>query len=145
MAWEARRQIAGGDAEKVGWPRLCKEDIRCMQDAEELLRNAEKWRKANARRRRKEGELRALGELPPIEEEDEEDDEMVTRGGESVREISWIWTMAGTAGTDEELEDGTFWILIWIQGADLEDQKHCVSSGQRRGHAVVSGRRRCGF
>ncbi|KAJ7895669.1 hypothetical protein B0H13DRAFT_1624341 [Mycena leptocephala] len=106
MAWEARRQLAGGDAKKVGWPRLRKEDIRCMQDAEQVSRNTEKRRKANERRVQREGELRALGELPPLPEEDAEDNEMITRGGESFREISWIWTVAGTAGTDEELEDG---------------------------------------
>jgi hypothetical protein len=31
---------------------------------------------------------------------------MVTRGGENMREVPWIWTMAGTTGTDKELEDG---------------------------------------
>lgn len=92
----------------MGWPQLKKEDIRCMQDAEELLRNAEKRRKANERRLRKEDELREDGLLP-----EEEDDEMVTRGGESVREISWIWTMAGTAGTDKELEGGK--CICWHQ------------------------------
>jgi hypothetical protein len=108
MAWQARLRIAGGDQSKVGWPQLKKEDIRCMQDAEELSRNAEKRRKANEWRLRKEDELREDGLLP-----EEEDDEMVTRGGESVREISWIWTMAGTAGTDEELEGGE--CICWHQ------------------------------
>jgi hypothetical protein len=42
MAWKARLKIAGGDEALVGWPQLKKEDIRCMQDAEELSRNAEK-------------------------------------------------------------------------------------------------------
>ncbi|KAJ7834834.1 hypothetical protein B0H13DRAFT_1653010 [Mycena leptocephala] len=113
MAWEARRKIAGGNVEKVGWPKLRKEDIRCMQDPEELSRNAEKRRKANERRLRKEGELRASGELPPLPEDDDDDDEMVTRGGESVREISWIWTVSGTAGTDAELEDGKCANYLW--------------------------------
>jgi hypothetical protein len=97
-----------GDRSKVGWPELKKEDIRCMQDAEELSRNAEKRRKADERRTRREEELREDGLLPPLPEDD---DEMVTRGGENRREISWIWTMAGTAGTDEELEDGKAFLL----------------------------------
>jgi hypothetical protein len=46
----------------------------------------------------------ADGLLPQLDDDD--DDEMVTRGGENVRQVSWIWTMAGTAGTEEELEDG---------------------------------------
>jgi hypothetical protein len=103
MAWQARLLIAGGNKDKVGWPQLKKEDIRCMQDAEELSRNAEKRRRAAARREQWEDEMRADGLLPLM---DEDDDEMVTRGGENVRQVSWIWTMAGTAGTEEELEDG---------------------------------------
>ncbi|KAJ7441809.1 hypothetical protein B0H11DRAFT_2251870 [Mycena galericulata] len=72
-AWEARRKLANGDEGMVGWPRLKKEDIWCMQDAEELSRTAEKRRKASLRRARKEEEL-----LPIAEEE--EGEEMVTRG-----------------------------------------------------------------
>lgn len=107
MAWRARLVFAGEDESKVGWPKLRKQDIRCMQDAEELSRTAEKRRRANQARMRKEDDLRANGLLPPLEAwVDEEDDEMVTRGGENMREILWIWTMAGAAGTDEELEDG---------------------------------------
>jgi hypothetical protein len=104
MAWQARLRIARGEKSRVGWPQLKKEDIRCMQDAEMLSRNAEKRRKANERRVRKESEMREDGLLPQVEED--EDDEMVARGGENMREVSWIWTVAGTAGTDEELEDG---------------------------------------
>jgi hypothetical protein len=99
--------MVGGDKAKVAWPELKKEDICCMQDAKELSRNQEKRRKANERRMRREDELREDGLLPPLPEaEDDGDDEMVTRGGENLREISWIWTMAGTAGTDEEIQDG---------------------------------------
>jgi hypothetical protein len=104
MAWRARLRIAKGDKSKVGWPELKKEDIQCMQDAEELSRNAEKRRRAEERRVRREDELREDGLLAPVGEDDE--DEMVTRGGENMRQVSWIWTVAGTAGTDEELEDG---------------------------------------
>ncbi|KAJ7604057.1 hypothetical protein DFH06DRAFT_1021549, partial [Mycena polygramma] len=107
MAWNARLRLAGGgDALKVGWPQLKKEDIRCMQDTEQLSRNAEKRRKANTRLLQREQEAQEDGELPPLLEEEEDEADMVTRGGENFREISWIWTMAGTAGTDEELEDG---------------------------------------
>jgi hypothetical protein len=104
MAWQARLRIARGEKSRVGWPQLKKEDIRCMQDAEMLSRNAEKRQKANERRVRKESEMREDRLLPQVEED--EDDEMVARGGENMRKVSWIWTVAGTAGTDEELEDG---------------------------------------
>ncbi|KAJ7800235.1 hypothetical protein B0H14DRAFT_2387450 [Mycena olivaceomarginata] len=110
MAWQARLRIAGGDVSKVGWPQLKKEDIRCMQDAEEVSRNAEKRRKATERRLHREEEMREDGLLPQLDPED--DDDMVTRGGQNMHQISWIWTMAGTAGTDEELEDGAFLFSI---------------------------------
>jgi hypothetical protein len=109
MAWRARLRIANGDVSKVGWPQLKKEDIRCMQDPEELSRKAEKRRKAEERRVRREDELREDGFLLPGADDD---DDMVTRGGENMREISWIWTVAGTAGTDEELEDGNANLLF---------------------------------
>ncbi|KAF8134145.1 hypothetical protein K438DRAFT_1519764, partial [Mycena galopus ATCC 62051] len=35
MAQEARCRLADGDLTKVGWQALRKEDIRCMEDAEE--------------------------------------------------------------------------------------------------------------
>ncbi|KAJ7745164.1 hypothetical protein B0H14DRAFT_2637194 [Mycena olivaceomarginata] len=113
MAWQAWLRIARGEKSKVGWPQLKKEDIRCMQDAEMLSRNAEKRRKANERRVRKESEMREDGLLPQVEED--EDDEMVAHGGENMREVSWIWTVAGT---------------------------HCVLSGRNRGRGVGGGLRR---
>jgi hypothetical protein len=70
---------------------------------------------------RREDELREDGLLPPLPEvEDDGDDEMVTRGGENLREISWIWTMAGTAGTDEEIQDGGY--SFWETGIDFIDK-----------------------
>ncbi|KAJ7159910.1 hypothetical protein C8R43DRAFT_1086852 [Mycena crocata] len=49
MAWEAKRRLAGGDVAAVGWHILAKEDIRCMEDKDELARDAKK-RKAQAQR-----------------------------------------------------------------------------------------------
>jgi hypothetical protein len=105
MAWKAKVALGGGDEGSVGWRKLRKEDIRLMEDAEELTRKAEKQKKATARRIRKEAELRESGEMPP--ENEDEDAERRARGGENMRQISWIWTEAGISGTDLELEDGT--------------------------------------
>ncbi|KAJ7116750.1 hypothetical protein C8R46DRAFT_1051327 [Mycena filopes] len=117
-AWEARCRITGGDASK---------------DAEELTRNAEKRRKANARRVRVEEELREDGLLPPV---DEDEDDMVTRGGggENVREISWIWTVAGTAGTDEELEDALRieWAKAWAWSQRWTEEVRLLEEEWRR-------------
>ncbi|KAJ7768836.1 hypothetical protein B0H16DRAFT_1716037 [Mycena metata] len=103
MAWEAKRLLANGDSNRVGWHVLRKEDIRCMEDAEELLRNADKRKAQERQRRDREDALRETGELPPLTVEEE--GERAARGGENVREISWIWTAAGTSGTDAELEE----------------------------------------
>ncbi|KAJ7715371.1 hypothetical protein B0H14DRAFT_2644141 [Mycena olivaceomarginata] len=132
MAWQARLRIANGDKSKVGWPQLKKEDICCMQDAEERSRNAEKRRKASERLRRKEDELREDGLLPALEED--KDDEMVTRGGENFREISWIWTVAGTAGTDEELEDALRieWSKAWARSRHWTEEVRLLEEEWRR-------------
>ncbi|KAF8217416.1 hypothetical protein K438DRAFT_1556305 [Mycena galopus ATCC 62051] len=110
MAWKARHCLAGGDVSKVGWPELKKEDICCMEDAEELSRNAEKQWKAAEQRKRKEDELHEDGLMLG----DEEDDEMVTHGGESVREVLCVWTMAGTVGTDEGLKNGVWFPCVQL-------------------------------
>ncbi|KAJ7024108.1 hypothetical protein C8F04DRAFT_969398 [Mycena alexandri] len=137
MAWEARLRIAGGDESKVGWPKLRKGDIRCMQDAEELSRNAEKRRRANAQRLQREEEYRDDGLLPEVDSD--EDDAMVTRGGENMREISWIWTLAGTAGTDEELEDGRRltalrieWAKAWARSRRWTEEVRLLEEEWRR-------------
>ncbi|KAJ7188443.1 hypothetical protein C8R46DRAFT_1205599 [Mycena filopes] len=94
MAWEARFRMADGDATKVGWPPLKKEDIRCMQDAEELSRNAEKRRKADARR---EEEYREDRWLPAV---NEDDDEMEL---EDVLRIEWAKAWARSRQWTEEV------------------------------------------
>ncbi|KAJ7851559.1 hypothetical protein B0H13DRAFT_2360051 [Mycena leptocephala] len=135
MAWRAQLRMVGGDKAKVGWPELKKEDICCMQDAEELSRNQEKRRKANERQMRREDELREDGLLPPLPEvEDDGDDEMVTRGGENLREISWIWTMAGTAGTDEEIQDALRieWAKAWARSRRWTEEVRLLEEEWRR-------------
>ncbi|KAJ7936119.1 hypothetical protein B0H13DRAFT_2226828 [Mycena leptocephala] len=130
MAWQALLVIRKGDETKVEWKRLRKEDIRCMQDAEEVSRGAEKRRKADERRWRKEDELRAYGELPPLAE----GEEMTTRGGENMRQVSWIWTVTGTAGTDEELEDALRieWAKAWARSRRWTEEVRLLEEEWRR-------------
>jgi hypothetical protein len=113
MAWEAKRSLVGVDAEAVGWKKLLKEDIRCMQDAEELARSELKRRAQDERRRQREDTLRREGELPPLTAEEEE---RAVRGGESVRQVSWIWTGAGMMGSDADLEEGELGFLFFLGG-----------------------------
>ncbi|KAJ7019263.1 hypothetical protein C8F04DRAFT_913208, partial [Mycena alexandri] len=103
MAYEARRCLFNGDTNLIGWRVLRQGDIRCMEDAEEVRSGAEKRRQQTERRLRREDDLRALGELPPLTAEERE--RVVRDGGENVREVSWIWTGTGTTGTDVELRE----------------------------------------
>jgi hypothetical protein len=110
MAWEAKRKLGGGDAAAVGWTKLLKEDIRCMEDPEELSRREHKRKAQDERRRQREEALRCEGELPPLTE----DEERVARGGESVWQVSWIWTGAGMMGAGADLEEGEY--VFWEIG-----------------------------
>jgi hypothetical protein len=113
VAWNALWVNAGQDEHLVGWKKLKKEDIRCMEDAEDLALREAKRRKAKDRRKRKYAELIAHAVEVPAwlnagEEEDGDggDDDAEGRVRESRREVSWIWMGAGSTGTDAELEDG---------------------------------------
>ncbi|KAJ7092096.1 hypothetical protein C8R43DRAFT_908180, partial [Mycena crocata] len=85
-AWSAIRLLKGGDASKVGWLKLRKQDIRLMEEPEELSRRMAKKKKQLERQR---------------------DGERTARPGENHRDISWIWKATGSGGTDAQLEDGT--------------------------------------
>ncbi|KAF7295136.1 CxC2 domain-containing protein [Mycena indigotica] len=63
-AWLALVLIAEGIEGNVGWKRLLKEDIRCLEDSEELVKKQMKAKKAEVRRARDERELRAAGITP---------------------------------------------------------------------------------
>ncbi|KAJ7789818.1 hypothetical protein B0H14DRAFT_3502546 [Mycena olivaceomarginata] len=88
--------------------------------------------KVNERCLRKESEMHDDGLLPELEED--EDDEMVTRRGESMREVSWIWTVAGTAGTDKELEDALRieCAKAWARSRQWTEEVHLLEEEWRR-------------
>ncbi|KAF8139157.1 hypothetical protein K438DRAFT_2118931 [Mycena galopus ATCC 62051] len=140
MAWEARCLLADGDAGKVGWHALKKEDIRCMEDAEDLARNEEKRKGQEERRKHRENELRRQGELPPLTREERE---RAAQSGESVREVSWIWMGAGTTRSDADLDEGTRMFSGWnlLNTAD-ESFQHCVLSGASHMHVQEDGRKK---
>ncbi|KAF7347051.1 hypothetical protein MVEN_01458900 [Mycena venus] len=104
MAWEAKRRLANGDRSTFTWRPLRQEDIRTMEDAEDLRRTEDQRRKATERRLEREERLRASGELPPLTAEEQE--RAKRNATENTRQVSWIWTAAGLAGTDAELEEG---------------------------------------
>ncbi|KAJ7718483.1 hypothetical protein DFH07DRAFT_973264 [Mycena maculata] len=125
VAHAALVALAGEDG-VVGWPKLKREDIRCMQDAEELSKRAERQKQGLERRLQREAVLREDGELPPLNEEGGEDEDMFTRGGENVREVSWIWTLAGRSGTDAELEDALRieWAKSWARAHRWNEEEN---------------------
>ncbi|KAF7325365.1 CxC2 domain-containing protein [Mycena sanguinolenta] len=104
--WEAVRKLSGGDEDLVGWRVLKWEDIRCMEDTEDLYKKAKARAAREATRRQKTSEKRAHGMLPAEEDDDMEWEEDGGRGPENQRQISWIWVVAGTEGTDAGLENG---------------------------------------
>ncbi|KAJ7071702.1 hypothetical protein B0H15DRAFT_925776 [Mycena belliarum] len=112
-AWEAMRALNGGNPRKVGWRVLKRADIRCMQDKEDLAKKARRERATASWRERRVRELREEGMLPAEEDEDEtmdwedagNDDDDVGDGPENKRQISWIWAVAGTTGSDADLDD----------------------------------------
>jgi hypothetical protein len=112
--WRACLRLVEGDMAALGWKQLKKEDIRQMEDAEELTEKAAACKKKEARRREaeqrliREGEMRRPLAVDPVpEDDDSEGEEHRAEAGEGARVISWIWTMAGTTRTNTNLEDGT--------------------------------------
>ncbi|KAF7311821.1 CxC2 domain-containing protein [Mycena indigotica] len=83
-AWRALVLIEGGREEAVGWKRLRQEDIRCLEDPEHIVKKDLRGQRAEARRARKEAELRAVGITPlnihrvQVEGKSDEEEEGVT-------------------------------------------------------------------
>ncbi|KAJ7896246.1 hypothetical protein B0H14DRAFT_2558175 [Mycena olivaceomarginata] len=112
-AWGALLAAAGGNVSQVGWHKLVREDIRCMEDPADLVMKEMKRKKAKERRKRKYDELLAHGvDVPAWDRNQEEDsdgggDEAVGRKAtESQREVSWIWMGARNTGSDAGFENG---------------------------------------
>jgi hypothetical protein len=89
-----------------------------MEDPEMLSKREQKRKAARERELLRHMELAAMGEVPLInprrtldDEEgndansDEEPGDAYTLG-ESRRQVSWIWTLAGRSGSDEEMLEG---------------------------------------
>jgi hypothetical protein len=119
-AWEGIRKLNNGDEGMVGWRVLRREDIRCMEDAEDLRKKAKAREAQNMKRRQKKAELRAQGLLSVEEEEemdcDEEEEGVDDRGPENQRLVSWIWTLAGTEGSDAAFGEGAskIWMAVMV-------------------------------
>ncbi|KAJ6488289.1 hypothetical protein C8R47DRAFT_1216093 [Mycena vitilis] len=146
-AWNALRLLEGGDPSKVGWRQLKKEDIRLMEDQEELTRRDVQRRKreqaklARARRMQAEGDDGGLMIMDDEEEADRDGDhdddgeeERVANTTENRRLVSWIWTVAGTTGSDAELEEALRieWAKAWARSRRWKEEVLLVEEEYRR-------------
>ncbi|KAJ7610369.1 hypothetical protein FB45DRAFT_1037941 [Roridomyces roridus] len=133
MAWQARLSLSGGDERAVGWPRLRKADIRCMEDAEALAKKGDKRQRAAAR----EQQLRREGGLPEEDVEMGSDgDEEGVRASEKNREVSWIWARTGSSGTDgnAELQEALRieWAKAWARSRRWKEERRMLEEEWRR-------------
>ncbi|KAJ7042238.1 hypothetical protein C8F04DRAFT_946268 [Mycena alexandri] len=105
-----------------------------------LSRRQAKRERQEERRRARERCLTAEGELPlvaastEVDDDDSNGEEREARGGESVREVSWIWTVAGTAGTDAELEDALRieWVKAYARSRRWKEEVMLLEEEMRR-------------
>ncbi|KAF8171708.1 hypothetical protein K438DRAFT_1773011 [Mycena galopus ATCC 62051] len=82
-------------------------------------------------RRRRENELHREGELPPLTREERE---RAAQSRESVREVSWIWTGAGTTGSDADLDEALRieWCKVYARTRRWEEEVKLVEEEVRR-------------
>ncbi|KAJ7163432.1 hypothetical protein C8R43DRAFT_946874 [Mycena crocata] len=124
----ALRSLMNGDESKVGQRRLCQEDIRAMEDAEELSKCQEKRKKQRERRRAHHEMLDAEGERNHPDDEEEWSDVEESGNGEADKgptcntmenrcEISWIWAARTAGRTDAGMEEGLKieWAKAWAR------------------------------
>ncbi|KAJ7715639.1 hypothetical protein B0H16DRAFT_1339627 [Mycena metata] len=136
-AWDALARLNNG---VHGWQKLRKRDIRLLEDAEELSKRQRRRERQDARSLERQRRLIEAGELrpptPPTDGESDhgEDGERAARGGESVREISWIWTVAGTEGTDGDLEGALRieWAKAYARKRRWQEEVQLLQEEQRR-------------
>ncbi|KAJ7500190.1 hypothetical protein B0H11DRAFT_2225734 [Mycena galericulata] len=134
-AWDALRRLNGGDEMQVGWRVLRREDIRCMEDAEDYSKRAQARKERDERRRKLLQALRDEGGVLPAEDDDDMGSEEGTgRGTENERQISWIWTYTETTGTDAELLEAlkVEWSKAFARTRRWEEEEGLLKEEYRR-------------
>ncbi|KAF7316918.1 hypothetical protein HMN09_00425900 [Mycena chlorophos] len=120
--YQAARAALCRIEENVVWPVLKAADIRCMEDTDDLTKREAQRRRQQERRARQLAQLLELGVITReqmdegLGSDDEDDSEENTKEkqpgeGESRRQISWIWTSAATTGSEQHLQEGSFYYL----------------------------------
>ncbi|KAF7305756.1 CxC2 domain-containing protein [Mycena chlorophos] len=162
QAWRSLVLISGEDAVKVTWNRLRKEDIRCMQDSEELAKQAEREQRAKARRAEQAKQLAAAGLGPLVGKDVESDSESDSdsgasagggddddvfgplpsihnerldqpiQRGEGTRTLSWIWTKTERSETDAGMAEAIEWAKAWARARRWNEELIIVKDEARR-------------
>ncbi|KAJ7190936.1 hypothetical protein GGX14DRAFT_603100 [Mycena pura] len=114
---------------QMGWRALC---ALTPGGEAALSRRKEKERRARVREEARNAELLSFGLRPDDDDDLEDDSEEV---GESWREMSWIWTLAGTAGVSEQdLEDALRieWSKAYSRTRRWREEVRTLGEEQRR-------------
>ncbi|KAF7295904.1 hypothetical protein HMN09_01134400 [Mycena chlorophos] len=139
MAWMALFWMVGGVEADVGWPKLEKADIRCMQEAETLSRKQAERQRKEQNQRAREARLVDEEELPAPKVndnddiiEDEYDPERFTEG-QNRAVMSWIWTTTGIEGTDGEMREAlrVEWCKSWARVRRWDEEVRILKEEQR--------------
>ncbi|KAF7296779.1 CxC2 domain-containing protein [Mycena indigotica] len=158
-AWASLVAIAGGNAVDVLWPQLLKDDIRCLEDSDELARRAAREQKAHQRQVERDEALRKAGLTPllarrqdPASDDGSEEEEPATlldtfgsrtggsydgsaiQHGESRRTVSWIWSTAGRAEAGDELDEALRieWAKAWARVRRWSEEVEILTEEWRR-------------
>ncbi|KAF8166425.1 hypothetical protein K438DRAFT_2066413 [Mycena galopus ATCC 62051] len=105
-AWTVLLIASGRDKSQVGWRKLKKEVIRWLEDANDIAVKEAKHQKAKEKQKRKYQELVSHGvDMAAWVEEENDGDGGGDAGGErnageSRREVSWMWKVAGSLETE---------------------------------------------
>ncbi|KAF7317384.1 CxC2 domain-containing protein [Mycena chlorophos] len=154
-AWRALVALVG--LEHVGFKRLLKDEIRCMEDPGAVPSNKARERakekrraEADARRVWPSATFRWCRRTRPIgwSRWDDDDDDIAGTAsgkgkgkgsGESRRVMSWIWEDTATAGSEAELDDAVR--IEWSKGSGARlpiSLLHIAHSWERRREEVKS-------
>ncbi|KAJ7730570.1 hypothetical protein B0H16DRAFT_1469541 [Mycena metata] len=111
IPWETIRLLGDGNPDKVGWQVLKKDNIRCMEDTEDLAKKAQHRENPVARLRKQNTELLPHGLLPAeMDEGMDEEDELTdwTTGTDTeiqaALRIEWLKVYVRTCRWKEEVE-----------------------------------------
>nr|GAT42823.1 predicted protein [Mycena chlorophos] len=140
-AWNVLLLIVGGNESQVGFLRLQKSDIRCMEQPEVYARKQVERERMESRARATRERLIAERELLPeepradaVEDVEMADDEEHIVEGQNRSVMSWIWRGTGRTGTDAELVEAIRieWTKAWARVRRWDEEVRILQEEWRR-------------